>query len=305
MICTGLIPLFYSYPRDSYVVLIVIRGTTVTAYRPKFVKQLDGSKYAGLNCTCAAGAMALDRDTLGHKTSTGAIIRNWTGDTVGGTRQVQVADAIERAYGVELDVETPILTADALRRLDAGQGMMLAGQSAATRGTKWQASETFTGNHQWYDNERRKNSSVAGGYEHLIYDPLADGRRAGIAQSPMWIPENVVLDFARRLDIDGLGTRLGYGRFYAVFTHDTEPHLVLRYGGTALKPPQVKTIHVPAGHKANVRRRPTTEAAIVNRKANGSTFTAYQVTKTGQSLGGSRTWYGNIDGSRWLHVTSF
>ena len=277
----------------------------MTAYRPAFVKQLDGSKYQGLNCTCAAGAMALDRDTLGRKTSTGAIIRNWTGDTVGGTRQSQVADAIERAYGVELDVETPILTATALSRLDSGQGMMLAGQSAATHGTKWSASETFTGNHQWFDNERRKNSQVAGGYEHLIFDPLADGRRAGIAKSPFWVPENVVLDFARRLDVDGRGTRLGYGKFYAVFTHDTEPHIVLRYGGVELKPPRVKTIQVPAGHKANVRSRPTTAAPIVNRKVNGSHFTAYQRTTTGQLIGGSRIWFGNIDGTRWLHVSAF
>jgi len=277
----------------------------MTAYRPTFVKQLDGSQYQGLNCTCAAGAMALDRDTLGRKKSTGAAIRKLTGDTTGGTRQVQVANAIENAYGVHLDVETPILTTTALARLDRGEGMMLAGQSGATKGTKWQASETFTGNHQWYDNERRRNSQVSGGWEHLIFDPLADGRRAGIAKSPMWIPQAVVLDFAKRLDLDGHGTRLGSGQFYAVFTHDTEPHLVLRYGGVALNPPQRKIIKVPTGQRANIRTRPTTAAPIAYTRANGMAWNAYQKTTTGQLLAGSRVWYGNIDGTRWAHVTAF
>lgn len=273
----------------------------MTAYRPKFVKQLDGSKYAGLNCTCAAGAMALDRETLGKKTSTGAIIRNWTGDTVGGTRQQQVADAIERAYNVELDVVTPIAINTAMARLDKGEGMMLAGQEGATHGTKWQASETFTGNHQWYINERRKTSTS---HEHLVYDPLADGRRAGIAQSPFWIPESYVLDFAKRLDVDGNGHRLGPGLFYAVFTHDTEPHLVLRYGGVAIGR-SAKTIKVPTGQRANVRTGPATTYKIAYTLANGRTFIAYQVTNAGQSLNGSRTWYGNIDGTRWTHASSF
>ena len=38
--------------------------------RPAQVDQLDGSRYAGLNCNCAAAAMALDRHTLGeHRTT--------------------------------------------------------------------------------------------------------------------------------------------------------------------------------------------------------------------------------------------
>jgi len=277
----------------------------MAAYRPAFVKQLDGSKYAGLNCTCAAGAMALDRETLGKKTSTGAIVRNWTGDTVGGTRQRQVADALDRAYDVELDVETPIGTTTALGRLDDGQGMMLGGASSATRGTRWSASETFGGNHQWFDNERRKNSQVAGGYEHLIFDPLADGRRAGIAKSPMWIPQAVVLDFAKRLDLDGKGNLIGTGRFYAVFTHDTEPHLVLRFGAIAIVPPQIKVIKVPVGQQANVRSGPGTTYKIINRAPNGTKFRAWQRTTKGQLLAGSRVWYGNVDGTRWLHATAF
>jgi len=201
----------------------------MTAYRPRFVKQLDGSAYAGSNCTAAAGAMALDRQTLGAQRTTGARIRQLTGDTIGGLNQRQVANAIYAGWHQTLDVETPLSTSVAFVKMDAGMGLMIAGQEGATHGTKWQGSETFTGNHQWYVNERRRNSQVAGGYEHLVYDPLADGRRAGIATSPFWVPENMVLDFARRLNIsltpDSTYVPLGYGHLYVVFTRDTEPHV--------------------------------------------------------------------------------
>jgi len=268
----------------------------VTAYRPRFVKQLDGSQFAGVNCTCAAGAMALDRDTLGKKTSTGAIIRNWTGDVVGGTRQQQVADAIKQAYHVTLDVQTPIPFVTAMGRLDKGEGMMLAGQSAATRGTKWSASETFGGNHQWYVNERRKTAT---GYEWLVYDPLADGRRPGIAQSPMWIPEHVCLDFARRLDVGG--HELGYGHFFAVFTKDTEPHVILKFDGTP-------TIPFPdhcRGRKGSsdiarrIRPGPGTQYAPIQLLNVGQAFTAYQWAN-GSTVDGLMRWYGDESGTRWI-----
>ncbi len=281
----------------------------MTAYRPRQVDQLDGSRFAGSNCTAASAAVALDRETLGRKTSTGAIIRNWTYDTVGGLRQSQVVDALERAYGVELDLDLGVATADAFKRLDAGHGMMLAGQSSATRGTKWSASETFGGNHQWFLNERRANSQVFGGREHLVYDPLADGRRDGIAQSPFWIPEPLVLLFASRLNVsanpDTNYFPLGPGKLYAVFTHDTEPHLVLRYGATVIKPPNRKTINVPKGERANVRSGPGRKYRLLNTRADGGTFVAFQVTTKGEKLGRSSRWFGNIDGDRWIHRSGF
>jgi hypothetical protein len=282
----------------------------MTPYRPQFVAQLDGSKYAGLNCTPTSGAVALDRETLGKRKTTGAIVRSITGDTSGGTNLNQIDAALSQGWDVDLDTVLGISTSAALSRLDEGRGMMLQGQEGATHGTKWSASETFTGNHCWFDNERRKNSQVPGGYEHLIYDPLADGRRLAIALSPMWIPETVVLDFARRLNLASSGyIALGYGRLYASFTHDTEPHLTLRYSAKAITPPSRKTVKVPAGRRANVRNAPSINGAIVQRLANGNHFTAYQVTTKvvtkGQTVGGSSTWYGNIDGTRWAHMSAF
>lgn len=85
------------------------------------------------------------------------------------------------------------------------------------------------------------------------------------------------------------------------------PAVVLRYGGKRLSPAQRKVIRVPAGRLANVRTRPDRirSGDVVQHLANGKTFTAYQRTATGVSLAGSRVWYGNAAGTRWLHITSF
>jgi hypothetical protein len=282
----------------------------MSTYLPTFVKQLDGSTFAGSNCNCAVAAMALDRETLGRDTTTGKRVRQLTGDTSGGTTQRQVVDALMRGWDADLDLSLNIKTADALKRLDSGQGMMLAGQSSATRGTKWQASETFGDNHQWWCNERRKNSQVAGGYQWLIMDPLGDGRRPGIADfsEGLWLPQEVVLSFARRLNVSATPDKtyvpIGVGKFYAVFTHDTEPHLVLRKGALEISPSRVMVVKVPKGQQANVRSGPSTAHKIINRAPNGSRFRACQRIK-GTVLGGDATWFGNIDNTRWLHASSF
>lgn len=82
------------------------------------------------------------------------------------------------------------------------------------------------------------------------------------------------------------------------------PVVTLRYGGVKIKT-TVKRIAVPAGRRANVRARPTTSSKLVTTLANGKTFTAYQRTKTGQLLAGSRVWFGDRTGTRWLHISSF
>lgn len=83
------------------------------------------------------------------------------------------------------------------------------------------------------------------------------------------------------------------------------PSVTLRYGGTLLTPRQVKRIAVPAGRKARVRTRPSTAAPIVAQLANGTAWTAYQMTRTGTLLAGSAKWYGDRSGTRWLHSSAF
>lgn len=86
--------------------------------------------------------------------------------------------------------------------------------------------------------------------------------------------------------------------------------VTLRGGGTRLSPRQIKRISVPRGKRAIVRPIPSSAG---NRHVpeprsslgNGQYFDARQVTKTGQELAGSRKWYGDRTGTRWLHVSAF
>lgn len=275
---------------------------TVPAH-PVFVKQLDGSRYAGLNCTCAAGAMALDRHTLGTDRTSGARVRSLTGDTSGGTTLPQVAAAIRSGWNVSLEVRLGISWAGFDAALRAGKGAILQGSSAATKGTKWQASETFAGNHAWFVNEGRgwaERNGVWSPAEYKVYDPLADGRRPAIAKSPMWIPAATVRKFAALLEVTP-GNRLGTGRAYAAFTRDTEPHAHFRYGGTRTNPfPDRTRVTVSSGY---MRSAPMLAAKYQIRPLRaGDLFIAYQITTRGEAWRGSRTWYGNHDGTQWIHA---
>jgi hypothetical protein len=275
-------------------------------HRVTFVKQLDGSKYAGLNCTCAAAAMCVDRSSIGKRRTTGAEVRRLTGDTSGGTRLTQV-DAALNKMGVNLDVRTPMSLPAYFQAIHDGRGTILQGASRATRGTKWQASETFGGNHAWYIGEGR-GWRLLSGYQTptdlLVHDPLADGRRAGIARSPFWVPRYIVERFARLLDLDGNGNLLGPGRAYAALTRDTEPHVHLAFNGRPTSPFPDRTRAVaPAGKRVNVHYRPDTKAStVIETLADDELFIAYQVTDQGESFRGSRRWYGDHQGSRWIHA---
>lgn len=238
--------------------------------RPVFVKQLDGSRYGGLNCTCASAAMALDRYTIGKERTTGAYVRALTGDTMGGTNLDQVANALKSRWGITLDVERGETFDRFYDRIRAGQGAILQGWAGVTKGTKWQASESFSGNHAWYVNDHNENG-------FLVYDPLADGRRDGIATSPMRIPKSVVQEFAGKLNVAAEGYRaLGYGRIYAAFTRDTEPHVHLhsRARRTSPFPDRVRFDE----DNVAVFAQPDSDSEVRYRKDNGALFIAFQQT---------------------------
>jgi len=94
-------------------------------YRAAPVTQRDGSPLASSNCLMAAAAVGLDYHSLGAKTSTGAKMRSYSGDTSGGTN----TDEIERAWHTGYD-EDPITRdgrpwSDVLEDLRAGRLVML------------------------------------------------------------------------------------------------------------------------------------------------------------------------------------
>lgn len=264
----------------------------------KRVDQLDGSRLAGLNCTCAAGASSCFRHTHGRVVVTSATMRRLTGDTSGGTNLVQVA-AAARKLGIVLSVHQGVALTWFYGQLRARRGAIVQGASSATRGTRYQASPTFGGNHAWYVSRGRGWRLVNRAWwpaELLVYDPLADGRRRGIATSPFWISRYLFELFIRRLS---LGSRLlGGGKIYAALTRATWPHFHPRHGGVGITP---KMLTLKAGH--NIRSGPSRSYAVKAKSVTGTKFHAFQKAK-GQTLNGSSTWYGDHDGVRWVHSSA-
>lgn len=70
----------------------------MTTYRPDPVTQRDGSGLANSNCLMASAAVGLDGETAGRKTSTGAKMREYSGDTSGGTNTDEILRAWSKGY---------------------------------------------------------------------------------------------------------------------------------------------------------------------------------------------------------------
>ena len=302
----------------------------MAAYRPKPVFQLkkdpahrEGSKLSGVNCDPTAAATLVDFVTCGRRTATGAQVRELTGDTAGGTTLRQVARAVAKGFGIDFDVNTTRFTR-VVEALDDGRGVSLCGSSVATHGTPFQASETFTGNHQWALTDIR--SRADGTREILVYDPLADGRRPGIDRAPSWIPVDVVREFAGMLDFRSEAEvaahaprrPLGIGRATYAVTEVNRcaaghpppvtgaapaPDVQLRPGAVRVGGADGRVLRVDVA-VGRVRARPRTTSAIVGRKYDGDTFRAFQKVR-GQRVAGTRVWFGDRSGSRWMHASLF
>ena len=292
-------------------------------YRPRAVFQLkrdprhpDGSRLGGVNCNPTAGAILVDLTSCGDRRTTGAAVRELTHDKVGGTVLSVVASALQRGYGVDLDIDTGSFDR-VIRALRAGRGVSLCGSSVATRGTRYQASETFDGNHQWALTDIR--AAGGGRFEILVFDPLADGRRRGIATSPMWVPADVVRAFAGKLDLRSRAERdakrprrpLGIGRATYGLTDVVACGAATKVVPGVRLRPGASLVNGQAGREravrvsvARIRERPTTTSDIIGRKRAGDPFRTFQRIK-GQRVAGQRLWLGDRTGARWMHVSLF
>lgn len=272
---------------------------------------ISGCKLGWLSCTCFAAEMGIEKSTLGAKDPTGCAIRTATGDTVGGTTLTQIATVAKNKYGVAVDVRsgsnfaTPAQLGTALRD---GRGFVLQGNTKALIGTAFRSTATAI-NHAVWVNEGRGWSGTVPSYptEVLVYDPAADGRRAGwgtAAAGPDWWPWDVMLRFAAALRPwgDKDPRVLGPGKAYAGLFPDTEPHVHLRLAGVRTAPMPLGLVVDPPGTATSINERsgPTTAASVVRTLPTGTRFTAYQQA-TGQSIGGSDLWYGDHNGTLWVH----
>lgn len=270
-----------------------------TPSRPVFLKEgpaspcvLHGRNLSWTNCSTLSAAMGIDKSTLGRLRFSGCDVRDATGDFVGGTSIPQVA-AVAAIHGVatEQHVGSKVCTPFYAAYQNAlGRGYILQGNT--------QPSGRGNVNHAIWVNESTGGTPGAPA-SCLVFDPWSAG--------PAWWSWAKVKAFAAALHPYGEADPrlLGPGRFYALIFPDTEPHFHSRYGGARSSPfPDRLIAHSPAaGRRVNVRTRPDriNPADIAGTLATGTAWVAYQVTKSGIALAGSKTWYGDHSGARWIH----
>jgi hypothetical protein len=259
-------------------------------YRPRLVRQGDGSRWQWTNCTMASAAIAIDRHTLGRIRTTGAKMRSCQNDKIGGTDMMDCRLAWDRCFNQNLDVRLKITWKTFIGAIKAGRGVIVVGNYSYIpyqyRGQK----HPYRFGHGMYINEVRASDGAL-----LVYDPL--GTR------PVWIPQIHIKRYAGAFKTTR-GT-LGYGYVQAGFTRITSatapkpvPSVVkLRFGGIKITPNLYE-----AKVAAKQRRSPYIRTDnIIQTVAIGTDFRAYQKTIKGTNVGGSSTWYGNISGTVWMH----
>ena len=260
--------------------------------------------------------MGIDKSTLGKRRPTGCMIRTRTQDKSGGTTIQQNANVARVFYGVQvaqhvpgqLGVASPAYIAGRLR---LGRAVALAGCAGELVNSRFRS----TGGHV---NHGVCSGRAAAGpraatatcarprWRYGTRRPMACARLGPRGSGPRWWPWSLVLEFAAGLHPWGLtgGPTLGNGRMYAGVFPDTEPHAHLRYAGSvrlAALPTDLVVRSPVAGRPINVRKGPSRAYGVTSTMASGRHFAAYQRTDKGQSLAGSRRWYGNHDGTRWVH----
>lgn len=266
--------------------------------------QWQNPKYSGyargwFGCTPHATAMAGDEGSVNRVVLTGKQIHAETGDTSGGTTLNQCVPSLRRR-GIKVDiyVGSEVVAPYWLAvQLQAGRCVIAQGSTKAFLGTIFRS--TGTGVNHAITLADARGGTLGDPDEILVYDPAADGRKAGwgtAAKGPQWMPWGTVKAFFAALKPNGedsVGT-LGPGKVYCAVLPDTEPHAHLRYNATNSSPlPDRTRVNV-----ASVWLRTSPEfgsANHVKRLYRDTLFVAYQKVTRGGVL-----WLGNHEGTRWV-----
>lgn len=275
---------------------------------------ISGKDMSWLNCTPESGAMGLDKATLGRERVSGCTVRKWTDDTTGGTTLAQVCNAIERVKGIEITVRvgSNIIAPSTLAgQLRAGRGFIGQGNTGALIGTTWRSTGKGVNHAVWFNEGRGWKQNDKGVWlpaDVLAFDPAADGRNAAWGKadvSPSWWSWSRALRFFAELRPwgDSDSRTLGPGKVYAGLFPDTEPHVHLRFTGSRKTTPfpEPRKTFATAPRRVNIRSGPSRDYDVVATVASGTKWTAYQENTQGESVFGSRLWFGNHDGDRWIH----
>jgi hypothetical protein len=264
--------------------------------RPLFLEEgpetaciIDRQLLGWKNCGSLGAAMGIDKSTLGRVRLSGCQVRRETGDTVGGTT-IEQNSKVAEAHGVHVEVHTgsnvstPRYTAV---QLQSGRGFSLAGNCSAL-GKK-------NVNHNVWVNEAA-GGTLGSPSRALVYDPWSDG--------PEWWAWSKVLAFAAALHPWGENDprKLGPGKFYCGIYPDTEPHVHLKFGGVRTKPfPDHQVIKSPGPGRVNVRSGPSKAYGVITTLPTGQPWAAWQYKALGGLDLGTRGWYGDHNGTAWVH----
>ena len=219
---------------------------------PQLVPTPPGEPTGGKNCNPSCGATCVIHATGGAKRPSGADVRrlclepDGDRDVTEGTNLRQVADAIERGWGVEMEVVTPEDYTRFRSRMQKEPNTVasVSVSYAAFLGTKAYASRSgFRGNHQvvvrW----------VGGKEPWEMVDPLADGER-GVPKAPVRITDALLRKAAGSLvlskKVNGrlVSWPLGAGSIYAGYVK----------GPAAPKPTKHSIVFTPGSiHVYNVQ----------------------------------------------------
>lgn len=158
----------------------------MATYTPRFVTQFDGSSHASVNCTPAAGAMLLDRQTGGRIQTSGADLRARQADQSGGMSLDGLA-AAWKTYGQAL-ARVTLPTVLALRgAVGSGQGAILQGYYGSLPAAyRRQASANI--DHALYIDRVVQNGNA--GWWYWVMDPIGKAPYQGA-----WLPESAIRAF--------------------------------------------------------------------------------------------------------------
>jgi hypothetical protein len=279
---------------------------------------INGRQVNWTSCTMYSAAHGVDQATLGKQRPSGCALRRSIGDSSGGTTLTQAASAVDKLSATRMLVyvgDAAISFASIGDALHAGKGVVLQGNAGALLRSPFRSTGGYVNHAVFLSRGFGFEKNEAGHFipsSVKVYDPAADGRSAAwgrAARGPDVWSWSLVKAFGAALRPWGDGdsrtlAKLRPGRAYAGVFPDTEPHVHLRYTGSKRTDPfpDAMTVRSPTtGKPINVRSGPSTKYPVKTTLATGKTFTAYQVNRAGQLLAGSRVWYGDHNGTRWVH----
>lgn len=228
----------------------------MSIYRPGFKKQWSdpSGNLDWFNCTMAAGAMALDFDTLGHADVLPGTLRSHSGDSVGGTGLN--SPGLERAwafYGQVLHVETGDDFASVIAALRAYRAVVAQGMyGALPRIYRSKLNSLgFTGPHAAVLLPEFRASDGA----TLFGDPLNDRY--------IWVPQSAVRSFMAALGAAELGSAS------KLFFATSDPHKPVVTDPVKY----AHTVVVTADPFVNIRENPSAGSADVGNLNKGAKVT--------------------------------